>query len=279
MAGLRVYKHSNFGGNSAYWSHSVGNRYYNISKGTLQSMSLHDKISSLRLYCSSNERETAILFSNDRYKGRFIAFSGSHPRRDIPQLSGNYNFNDITSSILLISHSDNEFLPISLGQHMSENASAEVDAILAQMSRVKRRGNIVFTWEMWPYFSPLKKYIRIDLPLRINVPAALDLNARISYFVYLYIDNSYKLRGTVDKADTWVANGLYSGKVNKRLNTEAQNSIGMVTAILNDALTELEYHEWKAFYLMPGIAPIGLPSDYMGSVTDDVTIMLVRRTA
>lgn len=277
MAGIRVYKHSDFDGTSAYWSHSPGYRYYRIWKSTLSSYGLHDNISSLRVYSNDSERETAILFQHSGFRGRFVAFEGRDPRQDISNLGGTYNFHDITSSILLIAHADREFIPISLGQMARDDATSAIDDVLSDISEASRRGDIVFTWSMWPSFDSVKKFVRIDIPIRVHVPSWWDYDARITYYIYLYIDSLHRLRGYVNWVETWVESGILSGSISNRLHPQAVDSAGEVNTLLNDALTEFDFHEWESYYLMPGVAPIGLPDNYAGNTTDDVTIVLIRR--
>src|SRR5881396_1339064 len=104
MAGIRVYRHVNLSGTSAYWWHTTGYRYYRVNSGLLSAIGLNDAISSLRVYAGATELETAILFQYAGYKGRFVAFRAQTPVRDVPSLSGALDFNDRTSSILLVAH-------------------------------------------------------------------------------------------------------------------------------------------------------------------------------
>ncbi len=276
MAGIRVYRHSNFSGTSAYWAHTAGYRYQRIWKSTLSSANLHDNISSLRVYAGAGDLETAILFEHAHFKGRFVAFRGSDPRRDVSSLGGSLNFHDRTSSILLVAHDGSEFLPLHLGELARKDATDGIDDALSGVSEASRRGSIVFTWEMWPDFDPTKKFVRVDVPLRVHVPVWSDYDARATYYIYLYIDGSHRLRGYVSWVETWVEAGILAGSINSRLHPEVANAAGQVNNLLNDALTELDFHEWSRYYLMPGVGPI-VPDDYHGNVKDDVTVMLVRR--
>jgi len=277
MAGIRVYKHYDYGGPSAYWSHAPGYRYYRIWKDNLGSYGLHDEISSLRVYLSwGGEGETFVLFEDPHFNGRFVAFAGQYPNRGISSLAG-YNFNDKTSSILLIHHSPKEFLPLRLGELARKDATSMVDDALSGVAEASRRGDLIFTWEMWPDFDPTKKFVRLDIPIRVHVPNWWDYNATITYYVYLYIDSNYRLRGYVNWVETWVEGGVMSGSINDRLFPEAYNAAGKIDIHLNDTLAELDFYEWQYYYLMPGKAPIPIPSDYSGHIADDVTVILVRR--
>ena len=60
-----------------------------------------------------------------------------------------------------------------------------------------RNGDIRFSWEMWPDFDPTKKLVRVDIPLRLHVRGWFDFGARVSYYLYLYVDNRSRLSGYV----------------------------------------------------------------------------------
>jgi hypothetical protein len=278
MAGIRVYQHANYDGLSAYWHHTEGYRYYRIWERTLSSVHLQDRISSARVYATAGEAETAILFQDAGFKGRFVALSGADPSRDVASLGGSLDFNDRTSSLLLVAHSRNEFLSLRLGENGRSDAEEFIDAALDGDSGVSRRGHVVFTWEMWPDFDPTKKFVRIDIPIRVHVPNWWDYDARITYYVYLYIDAQYRLRGYVNWVETWVEGGVLSGSISAQLQPDALDSAGDLNGVLTDSLAELDYHEWDRYYLMPGLAPSVLPQDYAGHVEDDVSIILVQRS-
>ena len=82
-----------------------------------------------------------------------------------------------------------------MGENGRADAEAMVDQKLSNDGRANRRGAVGFSWEMWPSFDPAKKFVRIDIPVRVHVPAWSDYDARITYYVYLFIDGAYRLRG------------------------------------------------------------------------------------
>jgi hypothetical protein len=278
MAGIRVYQNANYGGLSAYWHHTEGYRYYRVWKRTLSSVHLDNRISSARVYTTAGGPETAILFEDAGFKGRFVAISGADPCRDVASLGGSLDFDDRTSSVLLVGHSEHEFMSLHLGENGRSDAEDFIDAALDDDAGVSRRGPVVFTWEMWPDFDPTKKFVRIDIPLRVQVPRWWDYDARISYYVYLYIDAQYRLRGCVNWVETWVEGGILSGSINAQLQPDALDSAGDLNGVLTDSLAELDFHEWDRYYLMPGSAPDALPQDYAGQAEDDVSIILVQRS-
>jgi len=275
MSGIRVYKHVNYAGNSAYWAHSPGWTYYRIWTNNLKNSALHDEISSLKFYSSNGERATAFLFQHSHFTGRFIAFRGEVPSHNVSRL-GDFSFNDITSSILLVRHRKLEFIPLSLGSLAHDDATKAIDEALEDVSEASRRGNVVFTWAMWPNFDPDKKFVKLQVPLRIHVPNWSDYDARVTYYIYFYIDSAGRLQGYVNWVETWVDSGVISGSIIDRLHPQAIEAASTVNAEIANLVTELDFYTWQYLYYLPGVAPTIIPQDYSGHVQDDVSMILVR---
>lgn len=280
MNGIRLYRDINYCYPNAdfkyqYWWFDQNKRYFKISTKTLSdNYGLNDSISSLKIPIhSSNEQVTAILFEHPNCMGKFQAFSGDWKFRAIPDLN-KYNFNDITSSVLVISHSDREFLPLRLGEIAGKDAEDVVDNALSSVSEASRRGDLTFTWALWPSYHPSKIFVRLDVPLNIHISAWPDYAAEIRYYVYFYIDSSDTLKGVAYYAETWVAGGIMAGSIMSRLKPEVVKAAGEINSYLNDTLDAYKSTKWESVYLMPGKAPMLRPADYSGTVTDDVSIIL-----
>ncbi len=271
----RLYRHSNFGGNSTFASlpqMSPPTSYLRISKSWLSSASLHDRISSLRLGASRNEQAGYVaLFQHARYKGRYAMFSvNGNSSRDIMNLQSQ-NFNDITSSVLIIRQNSVELPPIALGSLGRPGIRERIRDEVASNRRLRARGDPIITWDMWPNHAPSQKFVYIRVPVRVDVSGWFDYDAEIRFWIYLYVDAAGRARGHVAWYGCWVEGGIISGKIKDRLMDEIPSSIGDIQEMLDEALSSLSIFELSGLYLLPGRAQT------VGHVEDDCSIVLVKR--
>ena len=106
--GIRIYKHTNFGGPSAYYSHSDGWRYYRVWQGGLGGVG-NDALSSLHIFCGGTH-SAAYLFQHNQFEGKYKRWycERGWGTLDVPDVGA--DFNDITSSILLVHRSRATFM-------------------------------------------------------------------------------------------------------------------------------------------------------------------------
>jgi hypothetical protein len=303
MPTLTLYANPNLSGKSASWLHAPDPykpppdwRYRSIKREVLKANSLDNSASSLRLANGTETPMTVVLFDEDQagtidfgwgpattipfalphLQGSFRAFAAG-TTRDVANLA-DYGFNDKTSSALMLRHSPNEFLPVSLADLAREDATATVKDALKDVEEASLRGQLAFGWEMWPEFDGAKTFIRITIPLTIDVPNwPADYKAAIHYYVFLFIDAAGRLRGYANWCKVWVEGGTFTNSILWRLKGEAQKAMPVIDAQLNSFLSEMDFHQWQSYYYMPGSAPLVRPGDYAGSTYDDVTIILVRK--
>lgn len=286
MGHVRLFKLKNFGFPSQYYIAPPAYRYTGISYDHIKQNNMNNAISSLKTDSwEEDHRMTTILFDDKRFKGKFVALWGSYPERNIPDLNLQ-NFNDKTSSMIMV-YPDiiKEYYPIWIGDLARDEATEIIDqeletAIQSRGIAASRRGDLVFTWEMWPDWAPYKTFVQVDIPIEIGIALWPDYDATISYYISFYIDNQHRLRGYVDMTSVWVEGGWFTGSIIDQL-CETANSMettGKIEKGLNEILTELEFHEWDRWYLMPGTAPIGhFLVDYSGHTNDDVSLILIRK--
>jgi hypothetical protein len=297
MPTVTLFANPNLSGKSTNWLHwpdpykpSSTWRYRWIKRETLKSFGFDNVTSSFRLANATETRMTVVLFDEDvvlpgggwppepttyslpHLEGPFRAF-GAKTSRDVPNLG---DFNDKTSSMLMIRHTPPEFLPVSLADQARVDATAMVEEALSDVEEASLRGELGFSWEMWPSFDAANKFLRITIPLTIDVPNwPSDYKASITYYILLFIDGSGRLRGFVKWCGVWVEGGTWHNSVKWRLKGKAVNAMSTIDAELNSMLNELDFHEWTDYYYMPGTALIP-PADYAGDTRTDVTIVLVR---
>ena len=217
----RLYEHVDYRGRSTFASlpsTPAPNTYLQISKSWLNSASLHDGISSLQLGASGWEHGGHLaLFQHPGYKGRYarwVATPGATLRR--PNVWAEA-FNDITSSALLIRTYAEEMPPMALGELGSPTLRDQIASEVASTPNVSLRGNPIITWDMWPSFSPSRKYVYIRIPIEVDVPHWFDYDAEIRLWIYLYVDAGGKVRGYVNWYGAWAEGGTLTDKILDRL--------------------------------------------------------------
>jgi hypothetical protein len=211
-----------------------------------------------------------IIFQDKNFRGRYGRFVGTPGTTEYTNYVGSF-LNDRTSSILSVRRFNPEKeVVVSLGSlGLREKITEYADGI----DRVSLRGNPILTWDMWPSFSPSKRYIYLRIPVRIDVPNWFDYDAEIRYWIYLYVNSAGNLIAYVDYYGCWVESGVKSGSISDKImealpgtlgtiNTELANSIGLVAPLLGPLERQ---------YFLPGTA------GSTGNTDDDITLVLVKR--
>lgn len=263
----RFYQHSNYGGWSYFLNHGPGWVYRLVS---WIGSSYNDAISSLFVGTSTGDRGEMILFEHDQFRGRYARFSGTPGTTVWTNYVGGF-MNDRTSSILAVRRFNPEKeVSVALG---SLGLRGRIAEYAAGIERISLRGDPILTWDMWPSFSPSRRYIYLRIPVTVDVPNWWDYDAEIRYWVYLYVNSAGNLGAYVDWYGCWVESGVKSGSIANRImealpgtlgtiNTELANAIALVAPLLGPLERQ---------YFLPGIA------GNTGHTEDDVTIVLVRR--
>ncbi|MBI4268094.1 MAG: hypothetical protein HY662_04840 [Chloroflexi bacterium] len=268
----RLYRHSDYEGRSLFVNHDPGWVYRRIRKSTLQDVNLNDRISSLYVDASSTEvGGKVILFQDDCYTGRYAIFpttAGAPDERAYTPYVGNF-INDKTSSILVVRQYENE-VPVTLGSFGLRDTIE--DFVNGVDDRISLRGDPVITWDMWPNFSPDRRYIYLRIPVEVAIDWWPDYDAEVRYWIYLYVDSGGDLRGYVDWYGAWAEGGLKSGDVVDGLMDALPDTIDDVNSQLSDALDAAAlFAPFERQYFLPGTA------GSTGRTDDDLTLVLVRR--
>lgn len=271
----RVYRHANYAGTSAFANLqylSPPNTYLRISKNYLDTVNLHDRISSLQIGASSWEHGgRVILFQHSNYRGRYAMFNADPGDTvAIPNLSAE-NFNDRTSSILIVRRHGVEMWPMQIGTMGGSNLRDHIDSMIGGIPRLSMRGEATITWDLWPSFDPSRKFVYLKIPVRVDVEHWFDYDAEVRLWVYFYINHQNKLRGYVAWYGAWVEGGILTGKILDRLMGDIPGRIGDINTMVADAASAVEAFDFTALYYLPGRA------QSTGHVNDDVTIVLVKR--
>lgn len=270
----RLYEHTNYRGRSTFANlhyTTPVTTYLRISKPWLDSAHIHDRISSLEINSSSWENGGhVVLFQHSKFRGRYANFEaqpGSSVR--IPNVSAE-RFNDITSSSLIVRRYARELGPLALGSMGSPDLRTQIRDQVDGIDRLNMRGSPSITWDLWPGFSPSRKYVYVKVPVRVDVPNWFDYDAELRFWIYLYIDNRGKARGYVNWYGAWVEGGVISGRILDQIMDEIPGQLGDINNSINDALSMLEVFNFVGLYYLPGTA------EHTGNVDDDVSVVFVK---
>lgn len=270
----RLYEHTDYRGRSTFASlpgTSPVSTYLQISKSWLSAVNLHDRVSSFELGASAAEQSgRLILFEHENYRGRYAMWSvgpGAVLRR--PNLTAQ-SFNDKTSSALVVRGFTTEMGPIALGDLGTPTLRQQIAATVTATPNLSPRGSAIITWDMWPSFSPSRKYVYIRIPVVVDVPHWFDYDAEIRLWVYLYVDSGHKVRGYLNWYGAWVEGGILTGKILDRLMSEIPAAAGQINAMISEALEMVNIFDFVGLYYLPGTAA---PT---GRVDDDVSLVLVK---
>lgn len=270
----RLYEHTNFRGRSTFanlYYTSPVTTYLRISKSWLDSAHIHDRISSLQIGCSSWEQGgRVILFQHSNFRGRYAIFNATPGSTNSTSNLSAENFNDITSSVLIVRRYRRELGPLALGSMGSPNLRTQIQNQVSGISRISMRGTPIITWDLWPGFSPSRKYIYLKVPIRVDVPNWFDYDAELRFWIYLYVGSDQKVRGFVNWYGAWVEGGILTGKILDRLMNEIPGQLGNINNSITSALSMLQAFDFVGLYYLPGTA------GHTGNVNDDVSIVFVK---
>lgn len=263
----RFYQHSGYNGRSYFLNHSPGYVYRYVS---WIGSTYNDIISSLYVGTSATDRGEMIIFEHKNMVGRFARFQGTPGSTVWTNYVGGY-MNDRTSSILAVRrfNPEKEFV-ISLG---SLGLRSQIAEYAGSVPNISLRGNPVITWDMWPSFSPSRRYVYLKIPVRVDVPNWWDYDAEIRYWIYLYVNGAGALGAYVDYYGCWVESGVKSGSIADRIMEALPATIGRVNSELGSAISLVSplLGPLERQYFLPGTA------GSTGHTEDDVTLVLVRR--
>lgn len=249
-----------------------------------RSIGLNDKLSSLIYGIARGEAGgNVVLFENIDYNGRYQNYTGS-PGNDYQVSYVGGNFNDITSSSLIIRRFSNETSPVSIGTLVP---AGDITKIVSQQHGVSPNGNATFTWDLWPTGplsnsdwhpnDPGKRFIYVIVPLRVHTPWPYpDVNAQARYWIYLYVDSSGQLQGYVDWYGYYTDSCCFlfsciTGQVGNQLLQGVGGTVGQVNNLVATALSLANTGApYRLSYFLPG------SNQFSGNTSDDVTIVAVR---
>lgn len=273
MSTVRLFEHNNFGGRSLLIDNGGYLRYVLATYDFLNGLAFNDITSSVQLRSSTPTiPSTCILFEHARFSGQLLAFAFNSDR-DVSALP---NFNDVTSSVLLIDHDpspNRTVLP--LRQLAGSKLNDAIDNQLKSIGDATRSGDVLakFAIDLFEVSLFGVDLILLEIPVQIHTPWPFSAySAKIRYWVKLFINGSHQCRGYVAAWGYWIESGLLAGSIEGRLKPKVHDNIGMVETQLNNMLTELDFHQWTDVYLMPGQASVN--ADFSGNLDDDVTVVL-----
>jgi hypothetical protein len=274
MANARFFQDNNFGGRNFLIDNPGHQRYLLATVDFLNGLNFNDLLSSLQLRSNSPTIPSSVLlFEHARFAGIVNAFAYSVDR-DIPALP---DFNDKTSSILLMDHVPNApTTTLALRTLAGDQLNDAIDQQLIGNSDVSRHGDVLlkFTIDLFEVSLFGVDLLLLEIPVKIHTPWPFsDYDAKIRYWVQLFINNAHQVGGFVAAWGYWIEGGVLTGSIESRLRPQVQNNIGTVETQLNNMLKELDFHQWSDVYLMPGTASIS--ADYNSSVDEDCSIVLV----
>ncbi len=269
----RVYRHANYGGNSAFLHHGPGWVYRLFYSGFLHSVNLHDRISSLYIDASRGETAgLAVLFQHNRFRGRYAMFpttAGDPTQRNRISYVGSF-INDRTSSILIVRRFNNE-LTIPFVSSYPGDLRHEIRDFVNSVPRISPRGTPVITWDVWPDFDR-RRFIYIRIPIRVDVPHWFDYDAEVRYWIYPYVNSADTLRAYIAWYGAWVEGGVKTGSIMDQLMDNIPSSFSSVNSMLNQGLDMINmFRPFRRQYFLPGAA------SSQGHTNDDITLVLVRR--
>lgn len=273
-----VYQHVNFGGRSQTYFLDNNWRYYRVFPGNLQSVGLHDSISSAKLFPDNGNNSLLICFQH-RFQGRYLMLcnpKGSGVVKAVNSFVPLNNMNDVTSSILL--------MRTKLGNEMRLSAKDLIKSKFVQMldaklsgTQASRVGEPIITWDMWPvgqaYLDQDKKYIKLHQKLHIAIDWWPDYEATMTYHIYLYLDNK-KLKGYAARWWLWVEGGVKSDDIWDALAPKVEAGMDSINTTIQDSLGVAGALNFKYLYYLPGKQDGAEADVKTGHTDDDVTIVL-----
>jgi hypothetical protein len=277
-----AYVDANFGGASIFADLSQGWVYWATS---YVGDAMNDSISSLTLSCTSDETGgNVILFENANFVGKYLNFGVTVPagingyvEEDVSYVGD--DFNDITSSILIVRRFANETSPVSIGALVPQSKILD---IVNSQNQISSAGNTTFTWDRWPTGptsgsdwhpnDPSKAFIYLIVPINVDTQTIFGTYyAQARYWIYLYVDGQGNLQGYVDWYGCYVQGGWITGQVQDQLMQKIPGTIGAVNDLVAQALALANIGApYRFVYYLPGTNAAS------GSTWDDVSVVAVK---
>ncbi len=272
-----LYEHADFRGRASFTSMTPGWGYWR--QPSFVPMGMNDIFSSLTFGASGEETGgVVLLFEHVRYFGKYRAYIPTPGKTTFVNYVGN-DFNDLTSSALIVRRFPKETSPISLSTLVPKSAITD---IVNATPKVRPNGDPIFTWDMWPTggdsndFHPNdinSTFIYVIVPIMVHTPWPYsDYQAQARYWIKLYVDGNGNLQGYVAHWGYWVEGGVITGKVAAGLRDAIPGTIPQVNTLIGRAVSLANVGgPYSYVYYLPGRFQLS------GDVFDDVTIVAVRR--
>lgn len=252
---------------------------------------MNDAISSLSLTCTGNEvGGNVILFEHAGFTGRYQ----NHGVRVPPGSNGQVedgvsyvgdDFNDITSSILVVRRFASETAPVSISGLIKPG---DLIDIVNQQSGISAAGDPTITWDLWPSgptssidwhpSDPQKRFIYVIVPITVHTPWPFpDVDGQVRYWIYLHVDGEGQLQGYTAYWGYYVSSSCFLTRciTNDLASALAQaipGTTGQVDRLVANALGLANLGgPFRFTYFLPG------KGQFTGSTWDDVTVVAVKR--
>lgn len=288
----RLFQQDDLDGRSYYINHGPGYVYRRIWRSTLRRALCLNCIDSLYVDATAGEvAGEVILFQDARFEGRYARFTTTPGaptvRNEVNYVGG--HIDNKTSSVLVVRRYDNEEDPIPVGATLE--ALGGLRAIEDRVNtidtrRLRMRGDVIVTWDMWPDGSlsdrdprpnDNRRFIWVRIPIHVNASKRPDRRwinyyAEIRYWIYLWVDSGGDLQGHVAYSGVWVENGGRRKKVRKVIEDFLPDTEVEINNLLDSVLPYLNRSgPFRRQYFLPGTAAA------TGHTNHDVTLVLVRR--
>jgi hypothetical protein len=262
-----LWEHPDGRGRSLYLNHGSGETYRRMALMPQWFGGLGNCISSAALGVTGEEEGgRVILFDGYAYGGRYATFAADGGQVvSIPHV-GTF-IDNRTSSVLVVREYAGEIGPFALGDF---GMRERVDQFISDQSRVRVRGDVTVTWDMWPSFYRSRRFVYLEIPVKFIVPYWFDYDGKIRYWIYLYIDVEGNLCGHTQYYDAWVEGGMKHDEIYRNLLQRLPDTGVEIDKILETDLTLLNSGgPFERQYFLPGTA-----RDH-GRTGDDVSLVLV----
>ena len=288
---FEVYTDADFGGREWFTSMTPGWAYWrtpdfrNVRSIYAKNVIMQDVVSSIQYGSSPYETGgQVVLFEDVRYDGRYRNFTVPAGKAvDVPWIDN--DFNDTTSSSLIIRRFPNELPPVPLSKIVPK---ATITSVLDGIPSVSLDGDPIYTWDMWPngpksnsdwHPNDDNAFIEIIVPLTIHVPSMKlnflhlpdvpDYRAQAKYWILPFVRDG-RLAATVAYYGYWVEGGMFTDFIAATLDRTLRRTVPTAQGRVDAAIGPLSGLGRLNFcYLLPG------RNEERGHVFDDVTIVAV----
>lgn len=273
----KYYVDSNFTGASIFDDMTPGWGYWR--RPNYAWFGMNDKISSLSYNAHTDEAGgSIILFEHAGYRGRYRNFPVIPGHRQDVWFIGN-DFNDTTSSSLIIRRWPNETRPLSLSALVPQ---AQIADIVNAQDDVGTAGDARFSWDMWPTGNVSstdvhpnqseRSYIYVNVPITVHTPWPFaNYYAEVRYWINLYVDRNGNIQGYVEHYGCHVESGIIHNRVARGLTNAIPGTVGAVNELISNAVVLPNLAgPYRFTYYLPGRFELS------GNTGDDVSIVAVR---